>query len=356
MLDKSRLLGIFKNIDKEEAEDAGLHQPLLNLHPNSRVLLIDGLNLFLRSFTAVNKYNTLGHHVGGLTGALRSIAAMVKLHNPTKVIIAFDGEKGSQARKYLYREYKANRNKTKITNPKSFSTHEEEHSSKNMQITRLVDYLKCLPVTMMVFDDLEADDVIAYLAKYIPKEYPDSLTYIVSSDQDYMQLVNDQVFLYSPIKHILYNEHKVLEEYGVHPLNLNIYKALVGDTSDNLPGVAGVGEKNITVLFEGLKEPFHQGLGYIYQTCEEKPRKSVLYDRITYVKPLVETMFKVMDLHSPNIHPNDVKEIERLYEKKAPSLKKSQFLEFYAEDRLADTIPYVSNWLDTFTQLSRHTK
>ena len=257
MFDKSKLLGIFKNLDKEGGDSS---EPYSDLHANSRVLLIDGLNLFLRNFCALNHHNIAGHHIGGLTGFLKSLVSMIKLHNPTKVIITFDGEKGSQARKYLYRPYKANRDQAKITNPRSFSSAEEEKGSKNDQITRLIDYLRVLPVTLMCFDTLEADDVIAYLSKYIPNTYPDSVTYIVSSDQDYMQLVSDRVLLYSPIKQLMYDTQRVLAEYSIHPLNMNVFKALVGDTSDNLPGVSGVGHKNVIKLFEGLKEPEAKGL------------------------------------------------------------------------------------------------
>ena len=349
MTDTSRILNIFKNI--KEKGGGSVIEPTLNLHANSRVLLIDGMNLFLRNFSAVNKHNLVGNHVGGMSGFLRSLGAMVKLHNPTKVIIAFDGEKGSQARKYLYRPYKANRDGKKLSNPRIFSSVEEEKGSKNDQITRLIDYLRCLPVTMMVYDGLEADDIIAYLAKYIPTTYPDSYTYIVSSDEDYMQLVNDQVFLYSPIKHILFNTEKVLEKYNIHPLNLNVYKALVGDTSDNLPGVSGIGEKTVVKLFEELKQPEVKGLEYIYETCEQKPTNSVLYDRILFVKKTVEIMYQIMDLHNPNISEEDIEDIERLYQKKVAPLDKPGFMKLYHEDRMGDVIPYVNNWLDCFKAL-----
>lgn len=349
MTDTSRILNIFKNLKK--SEDGSPIEPVLNLHANSRVLLIDGLNLFLRNFAVVNKHNLAGVHVGGLTGFLRSLGSMVKQHNPTKVIIAFDGEKGSQARKYLYRPYKANRDGRKLSNPKVFRSAEEEKGSKNDQITRLIDYLRCLPVTLMVYDGLEADDVIAHLAKYIPDTYPDSFTYIVSSDEDYTQLVNDRVFLYSPTKKLMYDTKKVLEVYGIHPLNINVYKSLVGDTSDNLPGVSGIGDKTVTKLFEGLKEPEAKGLSYIYETCQEKPINSVLYDRVLFVQKTVEIMYQIMDLHNPNISDEDKEDIERLFHKKVSQLDKAGFMTLYNEDRLADIIPYTNNWLDVFRPL-----
>lgn len=350
MVDRSRLLNIFKNITIDPNEKV---QPMLNLHINSRILIIDAMNLFLRNFSVLNTHTTDGVPCGGLVGFLKSLCSMIKMHNPTKVIIAFDGEKGSQARKYLYRPYKANRDHTKISNPKSFRTSEEEKGAKNEQITRLIDYLRTLPVTMMIFDSLEADDVIAYLCKHVPNTYPDSYTYIVSSDQDYMQLVSERVLLYSPIKKLTYDTARVLSEYQIHPLNLNVYKALVGDTSDNLPGVSGVGHKNVIKLFEGLKEPEAKGLKYVYEVCKEKPVKSVLYDRVLYVKNTLETMFQVMDLHNPNIHPDDETEMVRIYNLKPPTLQTNSFMQLYIEDRLGDNIPYLTDWLHNFSSLAR---
>jgi 5'-3' exonuclease len=353
MKDNTRILDIFKNLkQKGFQEDRTIEPPTLNLNANSRILLVDGMNMFLRAFSVVNRVNISGNPVGGMTGFLRSLGAMIKLHNPTKVILAFDGERGSQARKYLYRPYKANRDNKKVINTKLYSSVEEEKGSKNDQITRLIDYLRCLPITMMIYDDLEADDIIAYLAKYIPETYPDSFTYIVSSDQDYMQLVNERVLVYSPTKKLMYDTHSVLSEYGIHPLNLNVYKALVGDNSDNLPGVSGVGDKTVAKLFEGLKEPETKGLEYIYETCEEKPVKSVLYDRILFVKKTVEIMYQIMDLHNPNIHPDNIEDIERLYHKKVPALDKATFMQLYVEDRLGDIIPYTNNWLECFKPLA----
>lgn len=355
MTDRSRLLNIFEKVKKGEDEEEVISpQPLLNMHANSRVLLVDGMNLFLRAFSAVNKFNLTGHHVGGLVGSLRSLGSLVKEFTPTKVIVVFDGEKGSVARKYLYRPYKANRDQKKIVNPKSFRSSDEEKSSKNLQITRLVDYLQTLPVQMMCFDNLEADDVIAYLAKYIPDNYEDSYTYIVSSDQDYLQLVNDRVLVYSPTKKELYNTKKVLSEYGVHPLNHNLFKALIGDTSDNLPGVSGIGEKNVLKLFSDLSRPEALGLDYIYETCEKKPTKSVLYDRVMYVKNTLQTMMQLVDLHSVNIHPNDAQEVQRIYNSKPPAFDRQGFIELYNMDKMGDTIPYVKNWVECFSALGRY--
>ena len=80
------------------------------------ILIIDGLNAFLRSFTMINHLNADGHHIGGLTGFLKSIGYAIKMLSPTKVVIVFDGIGGSSARRNLFPDYKANRNANRMTN------------------------------------------------------------------------------------------------------------------------------------------------------------------------------------------------------------------------------------------------
>ena len=128
------------------------------------VLIVDGLNTFLRNFSTVNTLNPEGHHIGGLTGFLKSVGYGIKLIDPTKVVIVFDGVGGSNARRNLFPEYKANRNLNRMTNYSIFTSKDEEQESINNQMERLIQYLKCLPVTVISIDGLEADDIIGYLA------------------------------------------------------------------------------------------------------------------------------------------------------------------------------------------------
>jgi 5'-3' exonuclease len=119
----------------EEKEDLSI---------NSKVFLIDGLNNFLRSFAMIQHVNPNGHHIGALTGFLKSMAYAMRLVRPTRVIVVFDGRGGSTNKRYLYPEYKANRGLTRITNWDMFDSQEEESEAIQNQILRLVDYLKML--------------------------------------------------------------------------------------------------------------------------------------------------------------------------------------------------------------------
>ena len=103
---KNRYQDIFRQIEKDREQGQGSNK-------NSHLLIIDGLNTFIRVFSAVPALNDDGMHIGGVTGFLRSIAASIRQHKPTRCIVIFDGKGGSARRKKLYPNYKANRaNKT----------------------------------------------------------------------------------------------------------------------------------------------------------------------------------------------------------------------------------------------------
>ena len=140
---------------------------------HSSVLIIDGLNTFLRSFTMINHINPSGHHIGGLTGFLKSVGYAIKILNPTRVIITFDGVGGSSGRKNLFPDYKANRNTSRMTNYSIFNSKDEEVESISHQMERLIAYLHCLPVTLICVDAIEADDVIAKLTQQYEQDEKD---------------------------------------------------------------------------------------------------------------------------------------------------------------------------------------
>ena len=214
---------------------------------NDHVLLIDSMNLFIRNFSMINYVNVQGHHVGGLAGFLKSLGYLVRTINPTRVVLVFDGKGSTINRKNIDPEYKGNRNLARITHWEVFDTKEQEKDSMAEQIDRLIDYLHCLPVYLLSVDKVEADDVIGFLSNGFSRRK--SKVTIVSSDKDFLQIVNDYTQVYSPVKKKYYDPKAVFEEYGVLAKNYLLYKALMGDQSDNLTGVKGLGPKGLLKLF-----------------------------------------------------------------------------------------------------------
>ena len=166
---------------------------------NERILLIDGLNLFFRNFAMMNMVNPDGVHIGGLGGFFRSLGAEIRRIDPTQVYVVFDGAGSANNRKNILPEYKSGRDLQRITNWDAFDDLEDEHDAKVDQMVRIIQYLKTLPVKTCSIDKVEADDIIAYFSKVIPKK-PEDKVFIVSSDKDFLQLVNKNVIVYSPME------------------------------------------------------------------------------------------------------------------------------------------------------------
>ena len=160
-MNKKELLNLLNNMDESPEVES------------ERILLIDGLNLFFRNFAMLNMVNPDGVHVGGLGGFFRSLGALIRQIQPTGVYVVFDGAGSSNNRKNLIPEYKSGRNLQRITNWEVFENHDEEDDAKVDQLVRIIQYLKTLPVKTVSIDKVEADDIIAYYSKTLPKNEKD---------------------------------------------------------------------------------------------------------------------------------------------------------------------------------------
>jgi 5'-3' exonuclease len=317
---------------------------------HDRVIFIDGLNLFLRNFAVLNFVNPSAAHIGGLAGFLRSLGALINKIQPTSIYIVFDGTGASTNRRYLLPEYKSNRHINRITNWDAFDDITEENDSKVEQITRLVQYLKCLPVKIVSIDKLEADDIIAYMAKDMAKEF-NSKSYIVSSDRDFLQLVDDNITVYRPIEKEFYSPQTLKDKFGMVPENFIHYKVLLGDNSDNVPGVKGLGKKGIFKRFPELLEgpiPFDK----IYDLSVERLKDSVIFARIVQGWDQLLNSKKVMDLENPLINEEEAKFLSQLPYEPLNKLRILEFMSLYSEDGLNHIIKNTEFWLkDIFTKL-----
>jgi DNA polymerase-1 len=198
------------------------------------LLVVDGHSLAFRAFYAlpVDNFTTKdGQHTNGVYGFLSMFVNLLKAENPTHVAVAFDTSRTS-FRTREYPAYKATRSET----PPEFSG----------QIPLLQDCLRAMQITVLTKEDIEADDILATLAKQGVESGFDVL--VCSGDRDSIQLVNDEVtLLYPSVQGVSqlkrYTPETVRERYGVPPHQYPEIAALVGETSDNLPGVPKVGEK-----------------------------------------------------------------------------------------------------------------
>ena len=334
------LLKLLDNIDEQGEETV----------EGERILMIEGLNLFFRNFAMMNMVNPEGIHIGGLGGFFRSLGAEIRRVNPTQVYVIFDGSGSANARKNILPEYKSGRDLQRITNWDAFDNLEDEHDAKVDQMVRIIQYLKTLPVKTLSIPKVEADDVIAYLSSVIPKD-PKDKVFIVSSDKDFLQLINKNVIVYRPMEKEFYTEETVVEKFKMSPHNFILYKTLMGDNSDKVAGVKGLGEKKLYKLFPELSER-DLTLDDIYNISESKFKDNVIYARIIQNIDALERNYKIMDLSKPMIDKNDENYLNEVVKSKDIHYIPDQFIAMYNEDKLGSMIRNLDFWLkDVFESL-----
>lgn len=344
-MNHNEILRLLDNIQKDDTPKKGT----FSKHDN--VLIIDGLNMFLRNFAVLNYVNQDGVHIGGLGGFLRSLGSLVNNIKPTSIYIIFDGIGSSQNRKNLLPEYKSGRNLARMTNHTAFDDLEEEKDSKVNQIARLIHYLKCLPIHLISLDKIEADDIIAHLSQYLINEYKSSIT-IVSADKDFLQLVNSNITVYSPIVKEHYTPKLVKEKFGLPAKNFILYKTLMGDNSDKVPGLKGLGPKKLFKFFPELQDT-EMSLEDLRNICELKYKDNIIYSRLIFEYETLQNHYKIMDLSNPLVDDNEKLLIEQATKETANKLNVPDFSKMYHEDGLGHILKNVDFWLrDTFRTLS----
>jgi len=341
-MNKKDYLEMLNNIEQGE--------PTAKPGQHERVVFIDGLNLFLRNFAMLKFVNHTGTHIGGLSGFLRSLGALINQIQPTSIYIVFDGVGASTNRRYLLPEYKSGRNLSRITNWDIFDSIDDENDSKVDQITRLIQYLKCLPVKVVSINKVEADDIIAYMSKDMAKRF-NTKSYIVSSDRDFLQLVDDNVTVYRPIEREFYSPVTVQEKFGIVPENFIHYKVLLGDASDKVPGVKGLGKKGVLKRFPELADgpmPFDR----LFDLSEKRLKESVVYARVIQNWDQLLNTKKIMDLEIPMVSDEEKEFLSQFPEEPLNELRILEFMSLYNEDGMTHIIKNTEFWLkDTFTRL-----
>ena len=323
-----------------------------DLGANNRVLIVDGLNLYLRAFAVNGALNDNGVPVGGLTGFLRSLAYAIREVNPTRVIVVYDGAGGSQRRRKILPNYKSNRKPGKrITRWDAFKNATEEKDAMKIQFSRLLDYLDFLPINVISIDKIEADDTIAYIAHtLLSKEVT-----IMSADQDFLQLVNNRITIWSPTKKKFYTPRMIEADYGIPAHNFLMYKTLMGDKSDNIPGVKGLGPKKLPKILPDLFTQQTLDLDFILEHAGkgEEP----MHKRISESADQLRINEELMDLKNPPISGELKLQITRLIEAPINLLSRNDFIIMYNDDQLGNAIKSPDLWLrEHFVKLNTFAK
>ena len=203
--------------------------------PNPLVL-VDGSSYVYRAFHAFPPLtNSAGEPTGAMYGVLNMLKSLISQVQPSHIAVVFDA-KGKTFRDEMFEQYKSHR--------------PPMPDDLRKQIQPLHDIIRALGIPLLVIEGVEADDVIGTLAVAASKANQKVL--ISTGDKDMAQLVDDNIMLINTMNNTLLDRDAVIEKYGIPPELIIDYLALMGDSADNIPGVAGVGEKTALGLLQGI--------------------------------------------------------------------------------------------------------
>jgi DNA polymerase-1 len=250
------------------------------------IYIVDGSSFAYRAFYAIGQLSThTGFPTNAVYGFTKMLNRLIDTRQPEYVAVAFDTGKPTFRHKQ-YEEYKAHR--------------KPMPDELILQIPWIKKIIKAYNMPLIEIEGYEADDVIATMATMAEKE--GFSVYIVTGDKDLMQLINTNIMVFNMSKEdIIYNNDKVIERYGVPPMQITQLLALTGDSSDNIPGVDGVGEKTASRLLQK-----YSSLDNIFENIEELSPKLK-----TAIKDQKEQVIRNLDLVSVrrdlaiDIHPNE---------------------------------------------------
>jgi len=245
-----------------------------------KIIIIDGSSYFFRAFFAIQHLsNSKGFPTNAIYGFTNMLLRVLDVEKPEYLVIAFDTPKPS-FRKDLYSEYKANR--------------EAPPEDLVLQIPEIMKVVDAFQIKRISQEGAEADDVIGSLSERAVKEGFE--VDIITGDKDLMQLVTDQITLYDTMKEKRVGPEGVVEKFGVKPEQVVDFLALMGDASDNIPGVSGIGQKTAADLLNQF-----QSLDGIYKNIEsikqEKRRQTLLAEKeIAYLSQKLARVKTDLDL------------------------------------------------------------
>jgi len=294
-----------------------------------------------------------GQPVGGCKGFLKILNTLVRKIKPDKVVVVWDGEGGSKKRKSINKNYKAGRSppvpraaRVRLNRDVRTMTEEQEATNKLWQLSRVLEYLNCTPVIQLLEDGVEADDIIAAVVQHPSHE--DWEKVIVSSDKDFFQLLDDKTLIYRPTQKEILNKKTLIKKYGVHPSNFALAKAMVGDTSDNLPGLMGVGMGTVAKRFPFLSEEKSYFLDDIVKDCLSQDAPLKVHHTVVENQSIVRENYKMMQLYVPSLSAQTHAKVRECMTEFHPEFNKSGLRTEMMKDGLGEV-----SLFDLFTTFNR---
>ena len=311
-----------------------------------RVLILDALNAYLRAYIVDPSLSVHGQPIGGLRGFLKILQKLVREMQPDQVVVIWDGPNGSKKRKLMDKNYKAGRKPIRLNRAYHNLTDDEELKNKIWQQGRIIEYLNQMPIIQSMIEEVEADDIIAYVSQM--SYYKGWQKIIVSNDKDFMQLCDGETVLWRPTQSEMLNKNRIVEQLGIHPTNMAMARAIIGDVSDNLPGIKGAGFATVKKRLDFLAEERYYNIDEIIEYCENVPSNLSFFKKVVEDKALIEKNYKMMQLYSPQLSVQSKDHVKYAVENFECDFNKTEIIGMMKRDGLGEL-----NWDDLKVHLNK---
>jgi 5'-3' exonuclease len=276
-------------------------------------LLVDGLNLFMRSFAAFPAMTSNGQQAGGIVGFISSLEKIMRETLPTQVIVVWESG-GSSRKRAIFSDYKMNRRPAKL-NRFYEDDIPDTVENRNWQLVTLTQILKFLPICQVYVPDCEADDVIGYISRYRVGE--NRIT-IASSDRDFYQLLSSRVQIFSIGSKRIVTDQTLLSDMAISSQNFCLAKSVVGDDSDNIPGVKGVGFKTLSKRLVKFARTDDYSIDDLVSDCRSAGDKIKALSEIAASEDLIRRNWRLCYLDVANISGTQIEKVNGILDSYEP--------------------------------------
>ena len=317
-----------------------------------RVLVIDALNMYFRAYIVDPSLSTNGQPIGGMKGFLKILNKLVRETKPDKVVVCWDGPGGSRKRKTVNKNYKEGRSPIRLNRDIRNLSESEETANKIWQQTRLFEYLNQMPIVQFIFESVEADDVISHVVQ--SEQLKGWQKVIVSSDKDFFQLLDDETILYRPVQKEVLNRERIVENFGIHPTNFALARAVVGDKSDNLDGIRGVGLSTVSKRFPAMAEAEAVSIDELIESAESVESNLRCYQNIIDGRDTITQNYKLMQLYSPALSVQAKQVVKETLRDFILEVNKTEIRKMFVQDGMGEL--QLSDLFQAFARIISDTK
>jgi 5'-3' exonuclease len=311
-----------------------------------RCLIIDMFNMFYRGWIVDPSLSVNGDPIGGLKGSLKILQKLLRETQPNRVFICWDGPGGSQRRRSINKAYKEGRKPAKVNWDSTFLSPAAKEENRKWQQVRLMEYFNNMPLCQLLLPSVEADDIISFVKDASCLKGWQKI--IVSSDKDFFQLVDSETILYRPIQKQLLNEKDILENHKIHPQNMALARAIVGDKSDNLPGIAGIGLTTVANRFPFLSDEESHTIDEVLKHCQNANSAAKAYTNIIEGEDIIRQNYKMMQLYAPSISVQGKTYLRETIKNCEITFNKTEIKKMMIQDGFGEF-----NWIDLYQIFNR---